>query len=152
VGRSPAQPNGSKAGNQRGREGQRQCSSLHVSALLPAPGYLSLCSPLAAALVKAGGVSEGRGRVVNRNFKKNEAISIPRFHWLSAGSALHIPAPLAAGVSLGFGRFCCRLGSYCASVRSGRARSELQPGAGSWEPARGAAAAAPGAISVLGTL
>lgn len=144
---------GTRAGSSRG-QGQQQGGSFRVFTLPRIPQFLGRRSPLPVALVKARGVFEGRGPVVRRNFfLKGEVISILQYHWLFAFPALHMPAQLAARGLLRFARVCSGLGSRGASVRGGRAPRELRPRAGSGEPAaRGAAAAAPGAVSILPTL
>lgn len=79
---------------------------------------------------RAGGVYEGRGCVELRNKKK--VISILQSHWLSAGPALHTPAPLGCPGLAGFCRVCSCRGRCCASVPGWRAPSE--PRAGNREP------------------
>lgn len=79
---------------------------------------------------RAGGVYEGRGCVELRNKKK--VISILQSHWLSAGPALHTPAPLGCPGLAGFCTVCSCRGRCCASVPGGRAPSE--PRAGNREP------------------
>ena len=110
------------------------------SSQAPAPHFLQPRS-------QAGGVFEGRGCVELRNiYIYLNIISILQSHWLSAGPALHTPAPLAAQGLRGSAGFAAAAVAAALQCRAGEHRENPGPGTGNWgaesqEPAAGGAAA-----------